>query len=308
MKSILKLTGALLMMPGAAIAAETLIPVPAVPDSVATTVFAINDDNVVAGSYTTSDGNEHGFFGTLNGSYTTFDSGFRNTQVRGINNDGMVVGIGYDRKHSSVFERYPDGSIAYVTKGGKPLGFGVAGAINTQGTFVADAFNRRATKHFNFFGENAEYTKKIVTPGLSVSRLRGVNDSMDVAGYYQDDGGELHGFLLTDGTVSTVDYPGAEGTIVYGINNAGEMAGIWGDRNDNPHAFVYDAASGFKSIIEKGSDNGKYAVSYGLNNEGLVAVNFVAADGPFIYCPHKASECPSGANVSFKSGANAKQP
>jgi hypothetical protein len=309
MKKSLTITAALLLTSSAAIAAETLIPVPPVPGSVATTVFTINDNNVVAGSYTTADRREHGFFGTLDGSYTTFESSFKNTQARGINNDGMVMGIGYDNKHSSAFERYPDGSIAYVTKGEKPLGFGVAGAINAQGTFVADAFNRRATKHFNFFGANAEYTKKIVTPGLSVSRPRGVNDSMDVAGYYQDDGGNLHGFLLTDGAVSTIDYPGAEGTIVYGINNADEMAGIWGDQNDNPHAFVYDAASGqFKSIVEKGTDNGKYAVSYGLNNEGLVAVNFVAADGPFIYCPRKASQCPSGANAGFKSGTNAKQP
>lgn len=296
MKTVQSFAAALLLMPGAAFAAETLIPVPQVPGSVATTVFAINDNNVVAGSFTTADGREHGFFGTLDGSYTTFDSSFKNTQARGINNDGLVTGIGYDRKHSSVFERYPDGSMAYVTKGGKPLGFGVAGAINADGTFVADAYNRKATKHFNFFGENAEYTQEIATPGLSVARPRGVNDSKDVAGYYQDDQGGMHGFLLKDGTVTTVDYPGSEGTLVYGVNNSDQVAGFFG-KNDQPHAFVYDADSGlFKTIVEKGVQHGNLAVSYGLNNEGLVAVNFVAAGGPFIYCPHKASRCPSAAS------------
>ena len=299
MKQILNLVaGALLLVPGSAMAAETLVPVPPVAGSVVTTVFAINDNNVVAGSFVTPDGKEHGFSGTLDGSYTTFDSSLKNTQARGINNDGIVTGIGYDNKHASIFERYPDGSIAYVTKNGRPLGFGVAGAINGDGIFVADAFNRKATKHFNFFGQNGEYTKEIVTPGLSIARPRGVNDSKDVAGYYQDDGGDLHGFLLKNGAVTTIDYPDAEGTIVYGVNNADEMTGIWGDAKERPHAFVYDAASAqFKSIVEKDTENGKFAVAYGLNNEGLVAVNFVAAGGPFIYCPHKASQCPSGAKA-----------
>lgn len=297
MKSALTLVAALLLTSSAAGAAETLIPVPQVAGSVATTVFAIADNNTIAGSYTTPDGAEHGFFGTLDGNYTTFDSSLKNTQARGINNDGIVMGIGYDKKHSSIFERFPDGSMTYVTKAGKPLGFGVAGAVNAGGVFVADAFNRKGTKHFNFFGQNAEYTEEIVTPGLSVSRPRGVNDSKDVAGYWQDDAGAPHGFMLKDGAVTTIDYPGSEGTFVYGINNADQMAGFFG-KNDKPHAFVYDAASAqFKLIVEKGVANGNLAVSYGLNNEGLVAVNFVAADGPFIYCPHKASKCPSGAKA-----------
>lgn len=302
MKSSLSAAAALLLTCAAAGAAETLIPVPPVPGSVATTVFTINDKNVVAGSYTTADGREHGFFGTLDGSYTTFDSSFKNTQARGINNDGLVMGIGYDNKHSSAFERYPDGSMAYVTKRGKPLGNGVAGAINADGTFVADAFDLKSTKHFNFFGENADYAEEVVTPGLPVARPRGINDLKDVAGYYQDAGGDLHGFLLKDGAITGIDYPGSEGTIVYGLNNAGEMAGIWGDRKERPHAFIYDGGK-FKSIVEKGAANGKYAVSYGLNNAGMVAVNFAAADGPFIYCPHKASRCPSGSSRGTGSGA-----
>jgi uncharacterized membrane protein len=141
-----------------------------------------------------------------------------------------------------------------------------------------------------------------VTPGLSISRPRGINDSKDVAGYYQDDQGGTHGFLLKDGAVTAIDYPGSEGTLVYGVNNAEEVVGFWGDSKDRPHAFVYDVGSGqFMPIIERDTQNGKYAVAYGLNNNGLAAVNFVAAGGPFIYCPHKPSQCPSGTKALIKS-------
>ena len=56
--------------------AAVLIPVPAVPNSTATTLFGINDDNVIAGSFIGSnDRIEHSFFGSLDGNYTTFDVG-----------------------------------------------------------------------------------------------------------------------------------------------------------------------------------------------------------------------------------------
>jgi hypothetical protein len=296
MKSILNLAGALLLVPGAAIAAETLIPVPPVPGSVATTVFAINDNNVVAGSYTTPDGIEHGFFGTLEGTYTTFDSSFANTHARGINNSGAVTGITFEKKKSLPFERYADGTIVNLTKNGKPLGFGIAGAINNHGTFVADGYNRKFTKYFSFYGEDAEYRKALAPPGLSMAAPRGINDSNDAAGYYRDGQGGMHGFLFKDGTATTIDYPGSIGTLVYGVNNADKVVGFWGDQTQKPHAFIYDPASGqFTAIVEKRAKHGQYAVAYGLNNDGLVAVNFVFAGGPFIYCPHKPSQCPSGA-------------
>lgn len=308
MKNILSLVGASLLMCSTAIAAETLIPVPPVPGSVATTVFSINDDNVIAGSYKTSDSVEHAFFGTLDGNYTTFDSSLANTHARGINNAGMIMGISFDDENSQPFERNPDGTIVYLTKSGKPLGFGVAGAINNRGTFVASGYNQNLSKYFGFYGENAEYKRQIAPPGFSVPSPRGINDSKDASGFYQDDQGGMHGFLLKSGIATTIDYPGSIGTLVYGVNNSDEIVGFYGDQKQRPHAFTYDPDSNqFTPIVEKHATHGQYAVAYGLNNEGLVAVNFVFADGPFIYCPRKASQCPSGLRAGVKSVASVRR-
>ena len=70
--------------------AGVLVPVPSVPNSSSTTVFAINDKDVIAGSYIgASDEIEHSFFGPL-GSYTSFDAGTGGSEARGINNRGQI--------------------------------------------------------------------------------------------------------------------------------------------------------------------------------------------------------------------------
>src|SRR5690349_20334281 len=74
--------------------AAVLVPVPAAPNSTVTTVFAINDENQIAGSYVgANDGIEHGLFGTLDGNYTSFDAGSGGTEARGLANNGDIVGF-----------------------------------------------------------------------------------------------------------------------------------------------------------------------------------------------------------------------
>src|SRR5215472_2235878 len=73
--------------------AAMLVPVPSVPDSTTTTVFAINNNDVIAGSYIgASDGAEHSFFGPL-GNYTSFDVGSGGSEARGINDKGLIAGF-----------------------------------------------------------------------------------------------------------------------------------------------------------------------------------------------------------------------
>ena len=45
--------------------AGVLVPIAPVPRSVSMLVVGINDSNVVTGSYTTADGQRHGFVGTI---------------------------------------------------------------------------------------------------------------------------------------------------------------------------------------------------------------------------------------------------
>src|ERR1700753_3005616 len=97
-----------------------------VPPSGATAVtpFSINDDNIIAGTYTDSAGIQHGFFGPLGGSnYKRFDfagDGTSGTQPRAILNDGTITGIGLGGgfQFGEEFVRLPSGKIK-VLKNGK---------------------------------------------------------------------------------------------------------------------------------------------------------------------------------------------
>lgn len=279
--------------------AATLIPVPQVPGSTYTSITAINDSDVIVGFYGTSDGAQHGFFGTLDGNYTTVDLSATSTELRGINDAGIIMGIANDaNSEPQGFERYADGSTVFVTlKHGAPTGYAIDGGINSDGIFVASGWDQNFTQFQGFYGKNAQYTRKIEVPGSFKTYPRGIDDSNDVVGFYStpDQPSTYHGFLLENGVVTTIDYPDPTevSTELYGINKHGLIAGGWTDQKGNPYAFLYDTATGeFTSLEEKHVKHGKLAQTLGLNNDGLVAVNFV--NGPFIYCPRKASTCPAG--------------
>src|SRR5215467_13852793 len=78
--------------------ADTVVPVTPPDGAVATIVFGINNRGVIAGIYVDSAGVEHGFFGPLNGSYTTFDLGGTTigTEPRALNDAGDLTGFAPD--------------------------------------------------------------------------------------------------------------------------------------------------------------------------------------------------------------------
>jgi hypothetical protein len=46
-------------------------------------------------------------------------------------------------------------------------------------------------------------------------------------GRYDDSGGTTHGFLLRNGRFHTIDFPGASFTVAFGINDGGDIGGIY---------------------------------------------------------------------------------
>ena len=49
--------------------------------------------------------------------------------------------------------------------------------------------------------------------------------------------GVWHGFLLSNGTYTAINYPNATSTNVCGINDYGEITGQWSDSAGNHHGF-----------------------------------------------------------------------
>jgi uncharacterized membrane protein len=66
----------------------------------------------------------------------------------------------------------------------------------------------------------------------------GINDPGQVVGDYVDTKTVRHGFLLSQGVYTTLDFPGASLTVAEGINNAGVIVGVYLDAVGNQHGFV----------------------------------------------------------------------
>ena len=274
--------------------AGKFVPIIPVSGSSSMTVFGINDSDIIVGSYLTEDRKEHGYFGPPDGSnYTTFDAPAGNTEPRAIANDGTITGIANTGGNGSLisFERNMSGKITTVVdRKGNPLNDIAQGIANSNDKFAGSYFNMKLVT-LGYVARNSKYKKAVK---LSIANTgvgpRALDSAGDIVGFYYDANDEPHGFLVSGGTVTTIDYPDASevSTILEGINDEGTIAGYWEDTGTIIHGFTYDVADGLFTSI-----NVPHAVAYtkafGLNNAGLVAI---LSDAPgtapaLIYCPNK---------------------
>jgi hypothetical protein len=103
------------------------------------------------------------------------------------------------------------------------------------------------------------------------TEARGINASGEIAGFYQTDTSctetvldiryipncKKHGFTYVNGTYRTVDVPGATSTVVYGLNDYGDLVGIYTNSDNSIHGFLWlhngtirsiDAPSGYVAL------------------------------------------------------------
>jgi hypothetical protein len=256
-------------------------------------VTGINDDNVIAGGYYTSDGVEHAYFGPLSGGVATiWDIGKEWTEARGLNNDGTVVGI-YSAKDPNVvygyqFERYTNSAVKKI-KNGNAFIDGIVESINSKGFFIGESWNDTDGTVTAYEGKKAKY-KEEIDPAMTGSsfRGRGINKSGDVVGYFTN--GHIHGFLIHNGVTTQIDYPGARDTRLESINDKGMMSGYWSPDGTVFHAFYYDPGKSLFSQVDV--EGSSFTTGFAINKFGNFMIN--SDFGFFVFCP-KATDCPSDA-------------
>ncbi len=104
-----------------------------------------------------------------------------------------------------------------------------------------------------------------------------------------------HGYLLSGGAFTTIDFPGAGSTTnVFGINDASQIVGSYGPAGAQ-HGFLLSEAV-FSTIDFPGANS---TILWGINNAGQIVGNgFVFKDGTFeiIQFPGALSTSPMGIN------------
>ena len=82
--------------------------------------------------------------------------------------------------------------------------------------------------------------QQVYFPGSQFTVPTKINDAGQIVGLYIDAGGKQHGFLLSKGQYSTIDFPGAAATEALAINNwpLPAIAGDYTDTAGKVHGFV----------------------------------------------------------------------
>jgi hypothetical protein len=289
------LVGVALLATSAAQAASYITIAPP-PGATTYNAFSINDNNIVAGSYTDSGGIQHGYYGPPDGSnYKTFDvKNVTGTQPRFIFNDKSITGLALASGFTfgEEFYRSSGGNITIMKKKRLTLD-GVAQGGNDAGVYVGDYVNKDGIRS-GYKAVAGVYQSAVKLP-ISVTSTdpRQINNHNVVAGSYIDSSGIQHGFTLKGQNFKSFDYPDAVGvTAPEGISDAGVVSGLWTDSGGNRHGFLYDTGTGKFTQIGP-NDGSTFQEAWGINNAGLVAGDTSNGYG-WIYCPLKARKCPKG--------------
>jgi len=194
------------------------------PGSVATTPNFITPEGIIVGVYTDSAGVEHGFI-LANGHYQTVDyPGAAGTALDGVSPLGELVGFECDDTACTHFH----------------------------------SFKRSVTGHFS---------APFDPPGAAISEPATENLSgVIVGGYWTVAPPQtqfLHGYVLRNGTYTTIDYPGTtSGTFCGGNNLWNHIVGQWVDSSGAFHSFLLKDGN-YTSFDPPGATGGSIAA--GIN-------------------------------------------
>ncbi|MEK7265727.1 MAG: hypothetical protein AAB227_06465 [Pseudomonadota bacterium] len=303
---------------GSGALAGTFRPVAAPEGSLNAGVLGINDQGEVAGSYSTDGVDLHGFVGSIDGNYQTFDVDGNPTQARSLNNQGRIVGFYTILDTLNEFERAQDGTIVTIVKDGAPLE-GIAQGVNAAGEFSGDYLGAPGStpRRGGYKGKDGAFQSDVTLPFPAVRvAARGINSKGDIAGWFvADAGGNAQGFVMQKNGTTVLNHPGAVMTFVQGINNKGELSGSWEDAGGNSHGFAL--AADLVTWTSFDAPTGTQTQAWQINNLGQIAVDGFddASSAMYIYCPRKGGVC-TGKNETAgteksakgKSGLHAPEP
>jgi probable HAF family extracellular repeat protein len=109
----------------------------------------------------------------------------------------------------------------------------------------------------------------IDVPGSFSTTANGINNSGQITGYYTSDVqlNQIHGFLYSGGSYTTLDVPGAVAfTEAWGVNDSGQIVGNYRDASGTGHGFLYSNGS-YTTLDVPGSFS---TGAFGINNSGQI--------------------------------------
>jgi len=169
------------------------------PDAIGTLAVGINARGDIVGSFTADQVVAHGYL-LSGGEFTTIDFPDATVNIaNGINRRGNIVGW---------YTAADDTTHGYLLSGGAFTPIDFPGATFTR----ADGINRR--------GDIVGWYRTVGTTQCPVTSL------------------DCHGFLLSEGEFTSIDFPGATLTTSSGINARGDIVGRYVGADGRQHGYL----------------------------------------------------------------------
>jgi uncharacterized membrane protein len=232
--------------------------------------YGINDEGLVSGDYSDTNGDFHGFL-WKDGNYVTVDAtgDWVDTDFGGVNDEGFVIGSydnGLDESYATLYNPHHQVWTAFPEISGFPWSAG--SAVNNRGVAVGFAECSCGTNTC-WICDGTNYSFFVVPASIGSefgTWATGINDRDEVAGYYSDPSGAFHGFLKGGTSLVTIDVPGATGTQAYGLNDECDVVG-WSWTSGPASGFIKHGTN-FVTVNFPGADQTEINA---INNFGQIA-------------------------------------
>ena len=234
------------------------------------------------------------------------------TQVTGLNNNGVTVGFWSSMNNASMVN---DNSGFWARNGqfhnaNFPTGASASPpvdqllGVNDSGVAVGFWTDANGNNHGYTVNVNTGKFSSVTDPNASSAGLTAaaINSGGDVAGFYTNPAnGNTDGFLEGGGEFIDLSVPGASSTMALGVNDNDEVAGTYTAGSGSSaamHGFTWTLGGGFQSIDDPhgmgtttvngvndaGNLVGFYVDSAG-NTDGMLAAPEAAVEGPLAAMP-----------------------
>jgi probable HAF family extracellular repeat protein len=217
----------------------------------------------IGGWYTLKDFSFFGFQDNA-GVFTSINfPGATYTGLLGVNDSDWNVGYYED---STGQKAYLDaaGSFVSLVPPGAPLNDNLqATGVNDAGQVVG-SYTSNGVYHGFLYNANTRQFSIDPYGGLPPAGINGTGQVVGIGG-----GGNTS-LLYSNGTYTTIAFPGAYATIATGINNNGQVVGYYNLQPSIFHSFLYDLNNGAYTSFDYPGAPANTTYAYGINDFGQI--------------------------------------
>ncbi len=221
------------------------------------------------------------YAGSYPGAAQTYPNGVNLTLIVGYYVSTAPATLGYIQSGRAFITAQPTGSLDSYLFSINSNNLAVGGFCYASDT---GACGDLSAAHGYTYDYNSGATTIIDYPGAGTTAAYGINDQGVIVGGYcviERTGcpldlflGSSHGFMDDNGVFTQLDFPGADETTAFGINDSGMVVGVYEQGLSIVHAFVLENGQ-YTDINYPGAN---WSEATAVNNLGVVVGYYQAAN------------------------------